>query len=169
MADGEGAPAVLVVRSARRSRTASIRQAEGRLEVRVPAGLPPEVEKDLVDRLVARLRRRQARATAGSDLEARARRLSERYLEGRARPTSVCYVDNMRRRWGSATPATGAIRLSRVLADVPPWVSDYVLLHELCHLVVPDHSRAFRRLLGRYPRAERARGYLLALQRTQGA
>ncbi len=168
-ADGPGAPAVVIVRSPKRRRTASIAERGGRLEVRVPAGLPPDVERDLVDRLLGRVRRHQP--TTGADtaeLATRARRLSERFLDGRAQPVSVRYVDNMAHRWGSATPTTGAIRLSSALRTVPPWVSDYVLLHELCHLLEPNHSRAFWRLLGRYPRAERARGYLLALGRTAG-
>jgi predicted metal-dependent hydrolase len=41
-------------------------------------------------------------------------------------------------------------------------VLDYVLVHELCHLSVADHSPAFWTLVNRYPLAERARGYLLA-------
>ena len=43
---------------------------------------------------------------------------------------------------------------------MPDWVIDYVLLHELAHLVVPSHSPAFWTLLSRYPKTERARGYL---------
>ena len=164
MADGAAqAPEVVIVRSRRRRRTADIRHRDGRLEVRVPAGLPADVERALVERLVGRMRRRRQSADSDSALEARARALSVRYLDGQARPASVRYVDNMRSRWGSATPGTGEVRLSSALRAVPPWVSDYVLLHELCHLIVADHGRAFRRLLGRYPRAERARGYLLAL------
>jgi predicted metal-dependent hydrolase len=41
-------------------------------------------------------------------------------------------------------------------------VLDYVIVHELAHLVVPGHSQKFWGLVDRYPRAERARGWLMA-------
>jgi predicted metal-dependent hydrolase len=43
---------------------------------------------------------------------------------------------------------------------MPEWVVDYVLLHELAHLLVPGHGPAFWAMLESYPRLERARGYL---------
>jgi hypothetical protein len=66
----------------------------------------------------------------------------------------------MAARWGSCTPADGTIRVSERLREMPGWVLDYVLVHELAHLLVPGHGADFWELVGRYPRAERARGYL---------
>jgi predicted metal-dependent hydrolase len=68
----------------------------------------------------------------------------------------------MNERWGSCSPATGAIRISDRLAAYPSWVRDYVIVHELGHLTHASHSDAFWRLVNRYPLAERARGYLIA-------
>jgi predicted metal-dependent hydrolase len=68
----------------------------------------------------------------------------------------------MSTRWGSCTPATRSIRISNRLAPFPSWVLDYVIVHELAHLSVPDHSRAFWTLVERFPKAERARGFLVA-------
>ena len=68
----------------------------------------------------------------------------------------------MQSRWGSCTPADGSVRISVRLAPFPLWVLDYVLVHELAHLAVADHSPRFWALVDRYPLSERARGYLIA-------
>ena len=88
------------------------------------------------------------------------RRASARYLADTARPMSVRWVGNQMSRWGSCTPADGTIRVSERLKGMPGYVLDYVLLHELAHLLRPAHDREFWRLLSTYPRVERARGYL---------
>jgi predicted metal-dependent hydrolase len=48
------------------------------------------------------------------------------------------------------------------LAKEPSWVLDYVIVHELAHLHVRGHDKAFWELVNRYPLAERARGFLIA-------
>lgn len=59
---------------------------------------------------------------------------------------------------GSCTPLEGTIRLSSRLQGMPTYVIDYVLLHELAHLLVAGHGDDFWALLAGYPRLERARG-----------
>ena len=90
----------------------------------------------------------------------RAQQLSEKYLEGLARPVSVRWATNQQTRWGSCTPRDGTIRLSTRLQGLPGWVVDYVLVHELAHLLESGHNERFWRLVERYPRTERARGFL---------
>lgn len=63
------------------------------------------------------------------------------------RPTLA--VRAMRTRWGSCTPRTARIRLSPELVRARPECLDYVLLHECCHLLVGDHSKAFYDLQSR--------------------
>jgi predicted metal-dependent hydrolase len=96
------------------------------------------------------------------DLERRAQELHKRYFNSRPKLRSVRYVANQRDRYGSCTPADGTIRLSHVLAEFPDWVRDYVIVHELAHLRIADHSPRFWELVSRYPLAERARGFLIA-------
>lgn len=73
------------------------------------------------------------------------------------------YVKNQNSRFGSCTPADGTIRLSDRLATMPTWVRDYVLVHELAHLLEANHGPNFWKLVNRYPLTERARGYLMAV------
>ncbi|MCL4534117.1 MAG: M48 family metallopeptidase [Bacteroidetes bacterium] len=156
---------VHIVRSPRRKRTLQARLVEGGVEVLVPGGLPPDQERDLVARLVDRLRKRVSRASAKSDEELmrRAQELNRRYFAGRLRVNSVRYVSNQLSRFGSCTHSTGVIRLSDRLVQVPEWVQDYVLIHELAHLVHPDHSPEFWKLVYGYRLTERARGFLMGM------
>jgi hypothetical protein len=155
------APDVEVVRSARRRRTVSARRDGGRIVVSVPARISRAEEARWVGLMVERVLAGERRQRPGDgDLAERATRLSGRYLGGRARPASVRWVDNMKARWGSCTPVDGTIRLSRRLSGMPEYVIDYVLVHELAHLLVPGHGPAFWAELAGYERLERARGFL---------
>lgn len=59
-------------------------------------------------------------------------------------------IRDMRSRWGSCTPKTEKLRFSLQLAQMPPECLDYVILHELCHLAVPNHGADFKALLDRH-------------------
>jgi hypothetical protein len=156
-----GTAEVEVRRSPRRRRTVSAYREEGRVVVLIPAAFSAAEERAWVQRMVARVTRGERPPRTGDvELARRARDLSHRYLDGRAEPAGVRWVDAMRSRWASCTPAERTIRLSRALQDLPVWVQDYVLLHELAHLIEPGHGPRFWRLLEGYPRTERARGYL---------
>ncbi|NHA66907.1 M48 family metallopeptidase [Phycicoccus sp. CMS6Z-2] len=158
-----------VRRSRRRRRTVSAYRDGGRTIVLIPASFSAAEEARWVDRMLGRLARSEARQPMDDDeLAARAARLSERYLGGHPRPESVRWVTTMEKRWASCTPSTGAIRVSERLREVPDHVLDYVLLHELAHLLVGGHGPAFWRLLASYPRLERARGFLDGLAHAAG-
>jgi predicted metal-dependent hydrolase len=149
---------VEVIRSPRRHKTVQAREVDGVLRVSIPATMSRAEEAHWVDRLRRRYERRARSAVV--DLPARATALAARL--GLPAPGSVRWADNQEHRWGSCTPSAGAIRISTRVAAFPPWVLDYVLAHELAHLVEPNHDGAFWALVGRYPRAERARGFLIA-------
>jgi predicted metal-dependent hydrolase len=110
-----------------------------------------------------RLERRMQRSRPTDErLAERARTLNTRHFGGRLRWTSIGFAD-MAHTWGSCTFTTGAIRIAQRAAGLPDWVLDYLLVHELAHLEHSDHGPEFHELENRYPLAERARGYLMAI------
>jgi len=154
---------VRIVRSANRRKTVSARQVDGYVLVQAPARMSEAELAPIVEQLTARLQRRGAvRDLDEGDLERVAQELNRDYFGGRLTWRSIEWVSNQESRWGSCTPATGTIRLSHRLATMPTWVRDYVLVHELAHLLEPNHGPRFWALVNHYPRTERARGYLLA-------
>jgi predicted metal-dependent hydrolase len=155
-------PEVEVRRSRRRRRTVSAYRDGERLVVLIPASMTRRQEAEWVETMVARVQRSEARRRPSDDeLMRRAKRLSDTYLGGLAKPSTVRWVDNQRSRWGSCTPGDRTIRLSRRLQSMPAWVVDYVLVHELAHLLVPGHDEEFWGWVSHYPEAEKAKGFLL--------
>jgi hypothetical protein len=136
---------------------------------RVRVRVPPRAPQREVDRHVANIveevkrRRAQVRARADADLEALAREINRHYFGGEIEWHSIRWVGNMRRRLGSCTyggPTDGDIRISDRVRGWPQCVVEYVVAHELAHRKHPNHSEDFWAYLERYPRTERARGFL---------
>lgn len=162
---GGDAPRVDVRRSRRRTRTMTAYRDGDAIVVLLPARMTRADEQRYVPELVAKVLRgeRRRRAPRGdAELLARARRLAREVFgaESALSPASIRWVSNQGQRWGSCTPATGEIRLSARLQALPAWVVDYVIVHELAHLVEAHHNDRFWALVSRYDKAERARGYL---------
>lgn len=158
-------PRVEVRRSERRRRTVSAYREDDKIVVLVPDNFSGAEERAWVSKMVARIERKEMRSAAprrwsDEDLEARARSLSDAYLGGLAVPESVRWVGNQRSRWGSCTPKDRTIRLSERLQRMPEWVVDYVIVHELVHLIEPRHDEKFWGWVANYPAAEKAKGYL---------
>ncbi len=149
---------VVIKRSARRRRTVGAQLVAGVLEIVVPAWMSRAEEEHWVDVMSGRFRRKMS--TDRIDLSERATTLARRH--DLPRPREIRWSDDMLSRWGSCTPGTGTIRISSRIAAFPAWVVDYVIVHELAHLEVADHSDAFWTLARRYAKAERAIGYLIA-------
>ncbi|HET7481691.1 MAG TPA: M48 family metallopeptidase [Actinomycetota bacterium] len=158
-----------VRRSSRRRKTISAEVVGRALIVSVPERLSRAEEQQWVEKMAARLSQARKRDRLNQDgaLVKRARELADLYVGG-VTFTSIEWVANQRSRWGSCSIAERAIRISLELAEYPAWVRDYVIVHELVHLVVPDHSKRFWELTNRYPLTERARGFLIAKGMEEG-
>jgi predicted metal-dependent hydrolase len=168
-------PRVEVRRSSRRTRTVTAYRERDTIVVLIPQRMSKADEHTYVRDMVQKLLAREERASAprgDEELVARAHHLAATYLapavDDMPEPAGVFWVTNQQQRWGSCTPNTGLIRLSHRLQSMPVWVVDYVLLHELAHLIEPSHSARFWDLVGRYPTAEKAKGYLEGFVAGQG-
>ena len=160
---------VEVRRSARRRRTVSAYRDGDRTVVLIPARMTRAEEREWVAVMLERLAKQDRKLRPSDrDLLARAIELSRTWLAGRAKPASVRWVGNQGSRWGSCTPVDRTIRLSDRLQGMPSWVVDYVLVHELAHLLVPGHGPDFWALVDQFPRTERARGYLEGVSHAAG-
>ncbi|WP_312856731.1 M48 metallopeptidase family protein [Arthrobacter mobilis] len=158
----DGVP-VVVKRSHRRRRTVSAAWRDGTAVISIPGHFTRTQEQLWVRRMLEKLQARPAGAGAPRSDEELLRRsldLSRRFLGGQARPASIRWVSNQNGRWGSATPARGTIRISDKIGGMPAWVVDYVILHELAHLLEAGHGPRFWQLLAGYPQLERAKAFL---------
>lgn len=157
-----------VRRSTRRKRSVQVRREGNRTIALVPAHLPQAEADEVITRLIERLERREKRnSVSDAELTDRAAALSATYFASTAVAASVRWVSNQNGRWGSCTTYSKTIRLSDRLIGMPIWVVDYVLIHELAHLIEANHSARFWALVDAYPQAERAKGFLEGVSHRQ--
>jgi predicted metal-dependent hydrolase len=153
-----------IIRSKRRKKTVSAREVDGQFVVQAPATMSDSDLQPIIENLQRRWQRRQLRAKLDNKaLQRRAQALNRDYFKGKLKWASVKWVTNQNSRFGSCTPAESTIRISHRLATMPVFVLDYVIVHELAHLVEANHGPRFWELVNRYPKSERARGYLMAV------
>src|SRR5699024_6941334 len=142
----------------------SITRREADLVIAIPAAFSARQERGWVRWMVDELARRGegTAPTRRSDasLAELARALRGTHRGGGARPHPGSGAPRQQRPRGACTPAAGTIRLSSRLQGMPDWALRSVVMHELVHLLVPGHGPEFYALMGRYPKAERARGFL---------
>ena len=159
-----------VRRSSRRKKTISAEMVGEALVVSIPERMSRAEEQEWVRKMAARMsqRKRRDRLNTGDALARRARELADLYVDG-VGVRDIEWIETQKSRWGYCSPVDSQIRLSLALADYPTWVRDYVIVHELAHLIVSDHSDGFWELVNRYPLTERARGFLIAKGMEEGA
>ena len=139
-------------------------QPGGRIEVSVPYATPDEIVEDIVrekhDWLVKSQQKAldtpMARAMEASQAESREWRkvveaftpaLIERWEPILGVKVGQISYRKMKSRWGSCQPSTGRICINTVLALYPPECLEYVVVHELVHLLVPGHGPEFQSIM----------------------
>ena len=133
-------------------------------ELRVSA--PPWVSRRELDEAIGVLarrlvRRERARQVNGQESALELARKVARRFPNRPEIAAASFSTHQRARWGSYNTRTRTIRLNAALRQMPSWVLEAVVAHELAHVSHPDHSPAFWALLRRVcPQTDRARAFL---------
>jgi predicted metal-dependent hydrolase len=157
----EGETLTLVVER-KRVKNVNARLRDATLLVSAPPGMPQkELDRVVLDLARRLVRRAHARlVNAEEDARTLAQRVAARFP---APPeiAEVSFVATQEKRWGSYSPATRAIRLNAALREMPGWVLEAVVAHELAHITHPDHSPEFWALVRRAcPETDRANAFL---------
>lgn len=155
---------IRIIRSKKRRKTVQAREIGGVLEILAPAHMSDKQLEPVIKNLKGRINRHKRLCKLDDQaLENRTNTLNRQYFDNCLQWDSIRWVTNQNRRHGSCSTDRGTIRISHRIAEMPRFVQDYVIVHELAHLIEPNHSRRFWELVYQYPRTERARGYLMAV------
>jgi predicted metal-dependent hydrolase len=155
---------VKIIRSKRRKRTISARLIKNTLLVSAPL----MISRERLDKIVADFKVKFEKKKLKQELDRKqslidiARKLNEKYFENKLKINSIEYATDQNSKYGCCNFRDAKIRISHKIGLMPEWVRDYVVIHEMAHLVEPNHSSAFWQIVSRYNLAERARGYLMA-------
>lgn len=153
-----------VIRSHRRRRTVSARFADDIMYIYVPADISDGKLAEVIKNFKGRFEKRKLKKELNlkENLNEVAQRLNKKYFGGKLEIDSIEYAANQHKIFGSCSYRKGTIRISYRLAKIPQWVRDYIIVHEMAHIIQPNHSKSFWDIVSRYKLAERARGYLIA-------
>jgi len=155
---------VKIILSKRRWRTVSARMEDETLVVSAPDAL----SKARLEKIVADFKIKFEKKIIKEELDRKqslleiSSELNKKYFRNSLKINSIEYVTDQNSKFGCCNYRLGNIRISHKVGLMPDWVRDYVLIHEMAHLIEPNHSRAFWDIVSLYRLAERARGFLLA-------
>lgn len=146
----------------KRVKNINARLVGNELRVSAPRTVPAGELRQAIESLGRRLVRREQANRINQDAKALAlaRKVARRFPN----PPAVAdarFSTGQKARWGSYSTRTRVLRLNAALRQMPPWVLEAVVAHELAHVRHPDHSRAFWKLVREVcPETDRARAFL---------
>jgi predicted metal-dependent hydrolase len=155
---------VVVKRSRARRKTVEATLENGTMRVMAPEHISQKHLEKLIAEFRDRFVRREYARIINRDgrLLKKARDFNRRYFGGKLRIQKIEYSVRQNSHYGTCCPESGKILINSRLREMPQWVEDYIIIHELAHLIYPHHGEAFWRAVRQYPKAERAIGYLMA-------
>jgi predicted metal-dependent hydrolase len=136
------------------------RQA-GVIIINIPARMSKQDEIAAIPEMIAMVQRREAKERKSDEqLLVMGTALLEKYLpDFEIKPASINWR-SMSERWGSCTTVDRTIRISDRLIGAPTYVLEYIIFHELIHLMISAHDADFYNYLNRYSDQERAEAFL---------
>ena len=135
------------------------------MHVNAPAGIPQEKLQKIIDRFKTSFEKRKLKQELNKTtetLQETAQQLNRQYFSGKLEIKSIEYSVNQDRIFGICNHRTKNIKISYRLKEMPDWVRNYVIMHELAHIIEPNHGENFWNLVYQYKLTERAKGYLIA-------
>ena len=153
-----------IIRSKQRKSTVEAKFVKDKLFIYLPEGMNKSDEKKFIDKMIIwgeRVKNKK-KLSNDSQLFKRAEILNKKYFNGKL-DFSIKFVSNQKSKFGSCAIRKKSIRISDRLTEMPQWVQDYVIVHELAHILYPNHSKKFWEKVNDYKYAERARGFLMAV------
>jgi len=156
-----GLPEFKVVRNQRRRSSMSAYRQAGVIIINIPARMSKQDEIAASPEMIAMVQRREAKERKSDEQLLRmGMALLEKYLpEFEIIPASINWR-SMSERWGSCTTVDRTIRISDRLIGAPTYVLDYIIFHELIHLMISGHDADFYNYLNRYSDQKRAEAFL---------
>lgn len=150
---------IKVIRSLKRKKTISARLVGEVLELRVPRFLPLFKVNHYAALFEKKFKKKESKRN-DSFLQKRARMLSSKYLLKRLPGYEIAWSERQSKIFGICNKKTKSIKISARLKRAPSWVIDYVVLHELAHLLYSGHGKDFWGAVNKYPKAEAAKAFL---------
>lgn len=153
-----------LIRSKARRKTIHARLTEEKnIRVLAPYTAGDEFILNFIRKTVKKFALKESVSGKGEGLQKRAEMLKKKYVPS-APDFKISYSESLKTTWGKCFTATKEIILNQKLSEFPVWVVDMVIIHEIAHLIYPDHSKQFRALVSKYRLKERAVGYLAAMR-----
>jgi len=135
------------------------------MHINAPVGISQERLQKIIDKFKIRFEKHKLKRELNKTpeiLKETANQLNNQYFSGKLEIKSIEYSVNQDRIFGICNHRTKNIKISYRLKEMPDWVRNYVIIHELAHIVEPNHGENFWNIVNRYSLSERARGYLIA-------
>ncbi|MDA3839141.1 MAG: M48 family metallopeptidase [Candidatus Delongbacteria bacterium] len=152
---------IIVQRSKRRKKTLQATLRDNTVKILAPHHTSYEDVKVFLNKFLKKLVRKDIILNNDKELLSRAKKLKKKFLPD-APDFTIVFQKSLTRIWGKCFTNQRKIVINPILGTYPKWVLDFVIVHEIAHLLVPNHGKEFRSLVDRFKLKERAVGFLMA-------